>query len=123
MFGNTVLESKPFFCTSFGRASSEIEAGDFFYKKNKSSKKGPSWIRHSRTFTSTGVFNLWENRSRQRSEIEPLLIQMESLTRSCEGLKFLFVNRNCNKLAHKCAHLVSRSTQVEEWLIRTTPTD
>lgn len=63
------------------------------------------------------LVNLWENRASQRSEIEPLLIQMESPSRSFEGFKLLFVSRNCNNLAHECARLVSRDVQVEEWLI------
>jgi hypothetical protein len=63
------------------------------------------------------LVNLWEKRSRQKSEIDPFLQLMDDLSRSFEGFELLFVNRKCNKVAHECARLVSSISQVEEWLI------
>lgn len=42
---------------------------------------------------------------------------MEFLSRSFEAFDLCFVSRNCNKLAHECARLVSRDNQVVEWLM------
>jgi ribonuclease HI len=61
------------------------------------------------------LVNLWDNRSSQKSEIAPILDQLDSICRSFQGFSFCFINRNCNKLAHECAKLVSRSSQMVEW--------
>lgn len=63
------------------------------------------------------LVQLWEKRADQKSEIDPFLRQLEDLSGSFKGFKFCFINRKCNKLAHECARLVSRNSQVEEWLI------
>ena len=61
------------------------------------------------------LVNLWENRSSQKSEIAPLLRQMEEMSQSFEFFSLRFVSRDCNKLAHECARLVSTNSQVKEW--------
>lgn len=58
---------------------------------------------------------LWNSRAAQRSEIAPLLDEMEELSRSFQDFKFCFVSRTCNFAAHECARLVSRNSQVVEW--------
>jgi hypothetical protein len=63
------------------------------------------------------LVSLWENRSHQRSEISALLTQMEEFSRSFEEFNFRFISRNCNMLAHACTWLVSRDSQVAEWLL------
>lgn len=63
------------------------------------------------------LVNLWMNRFNQRSEIYALLEKMEVLSRSFDAFSFCFIGRNCNKLAHACARLVSRDNQVAEWLL------
>jgi hypothetical protein len=63
------------------------------------------------------LVNLWNKRSTQKSEISPLIDQMEDLSRSFEGFSFHFISRTCNKLAHACAQMVSRNSQVVEWPI------
>lgn len=62
------------------------------------------------------LVNLWDKRSSQKSEIDPLLRKMEDLSRSFEGFSFRFISRKCNKLAHECDRFVSCNSQVE-WLI------
>lgn len=52
----------------------------------------------------------------------PLIrIQMEDLSRSFDGFSLCFISRNYNKLAHACARLVFRNSEVVEWPI--TPPD
>jgi ribonuclease HI len=63
------------------------------------------------------LVNLWLNRTNQKSEIAPLLQQMEDLSRSFEDFRFSFISRVCNKVAHECTRMVSRDNQVVEWLI------
>jgi len=63
------------------------------------------------------LVNLWTNRTSQKSEINPILQQMEDLSRSFEAFDLVFINRKCNRFAHECARLVSRDNPVEEWLI------
>jgi len=63
------------------------------------------------------LVKLWENRKTQRSEVAPVLFQMQDLSRNFEAFSFCFVSRTCNKLAHECARLVSRENPVEMWHI------
>jgi hypothetical protein len=63
------------------------------------------------------LINLWEKRQHQNSEVAPLLLQIEDLSRSLADFSFTFSSRSCNMLAHECAKLVSRSNLVEEWLV------
>ena len=63
------------------------------------------------------LVELWENRTTQRSEIDPVLFQMTELNWSFEYFSLCFVSRTCNILAHECARLVSRENPVGEWLI------
>lgn len=50
-------------------------------------------------------------------EIAALLFLMEEIGRSFVDFHFRFVTKNCNKLAHACARLVSRDSLVVEWPI------
>ena len=52
-----------------------------------------------------------------KSEIAALLQQMEDLSLSFEAFDLMFIPRNCNRLAHECARLVSNEHQVVEWLV------
>lgn len=63
------------------------------------------------------LVNLWMNRNNQKSEIAPLLQQMEELSRSFEDFRLSFISRVCNKVAHECACMVSPDILVVEWLI------
>ena len=63
------------------------------------------------------LINLWTNRTCQKSEINPILQQMEDLSQSFEALDLVLISQKCNRLAHECAHLVSCDNLVEEWLI------
>jgi hypothetical protein len=62
------------------------------------------------------LVNLWLNRTNLKSEIAPLLQQMEDLSRSFEDFRFSFISRVCNKVDHECTRMVSRDNQVVEWL-------
>ena len=53
----------------------------------------------------------------QRSEVAPVLLQMEDLSQSFEAFSFCFVSIICNRLAHECAILVSHENPVEVWPI------
>lgn len=63
------------------------------------------------------LLNLWGHRASQRSEIDPVLHQMEVLSWSFEDFVLIFINRSCNKVAHEFAKLVSRDYPVVEWRI------
>lgn len=63
------------------------------------------------------LVSLWKGRANQKSEVDSLLKEMEDLTRSFEAFELIFISRDCNRLAHECARLVSRDNQVVEWLI------
>jgi hypothetical protein len=52
----------------------------------------------------------------QNSEIGPILQQIQDLSRSFVEFSFVYSSRECNRLAHECAKLVSRNNLVEEWL-------
>jgi hypothetical protein len=54
------------------------------------------------------LVSLWSNRLNQRSEINSLLQQMDDLSRSFVDFRLNFINRDCNKVAHECACMVSR---------------
>jgi hypothetical protein len=60
------------------------------------------------------LVNLWQNRRHQNPEVGPLLQHIDVLSRSLDEFSFFFSNRSCNRLAHECAKLVSRTHQVEE---------
>ena len=49
--------------------------------------------------------------------MDALLKQMDGLSRSFEAFDLMFISRDCNRLAHECARLVSHENRVEEWLI------
>ena len=49
--------------------------------------------------------------------MDALLKQMDGLSRCFEAFDFMFISRDCNRLAHECARLVSHENRVEEWLI------
>jgi hypothetical protein len=53
----------------------------------------------------------------QKSEIDPLLEEMDVLSWSFEACDLHFISRNCKRLFHECARLTSRDNQVVEWLI------
>ena len=57
------------------------------------------------------LVNLWDNRSTQKSEVDPLLYQLADLNRSFDDFRI------CNRLAHECAKLVSRGNPVDDWLL------
>ena len=59
----------------------------------------------------------WSERESQKSEIVSLLHQMDDLSRSFEAFDLMFIHRECNRLAHECARLVSDGHRVVEWLI------
>lgn len=63
------------------------------------------------------LVNLWKNPSSKNSEVGPLLQQIDDLSRSFVEFSFNFAGRECNRLAHECARLVSCNTLMEEWLI------
>jgi ribonuclease HI len=63
------------------------------------------------------LVKLWEKRSMQRSEVDPILHQMADLSRSFEGFSLCFISQICNRLAHECARLVNHEQPVVEWLI------
>lgn len=63
------------------------------------------------------LVQLWSNRASQRSEVNPILLQMNELSRSFEVFDLCFTYRACNRLAHECARLVSRENPEEEWLV------
>jgi hypothetical protein len=63
------------------------------------------------------LVRLWSERAIQKSEIAALLQQMEDLSWSFEAFDLMFIPRNCNRLAHECAHLVSNEHKVVEWLV------
>lgn len=63
------------------------------------------------------LVNLWEKRQHKISGVDPLLQQIEVLSRSLADFSFSYSSRTCNLLAHECAKLVSRNNQVEEWLV------
>ena len=60
---------------------------------------------------------LWNKRATQRSEVDPLLFQMDEPSRGFEAFDLCFIYRDCNRLAHECARLVNREQPVMEWLI------
>ena len=63
------------------------------------------------------LVQLWNKRTTQRSEIDPILYQMSELSRSFDFFELCFTHRTCNRLAHECARLVSRENPMVEWLI------
>jgi hypothetical protein len=63
------------------------------------------------------LVQLWNKRAMQRSEVDPHLFQMDELSRGFESFDLCFIYRDCNRLAHECARLVSRENPVDEWLV------
>jgi hypothetical protein len=62
------------------------------------------------------LIRLWINRANQKSKVDSLLKQMEDISWSFEAFHLSFISRDCNRLVHECARLVSHENQVE-WLI------
>jgi len=63
------------------------------------------------------LVNLLKHPSRQNSEVGPILQQVYDLSQNLSDFSFIYANRMCNRLAHECAKLVSRTNLVEEWLV------
>jgi hypothetical protein len=64
---------------------------------------------------SQEMVKLWEMGELQRSCISPIIREIRDLSASFLDFSLVYVNRDCNSVAHTLAKQVSESNQVGEW--------
>ena len=58
---------------------------------------------------SSVVVKLWNDRAQGRSEIAPILLEIEDITRNMEVFHLRFIGREANEGAHLCSKQASAS--------------